>query len=275
MQKSRTTNKILVHLLLILGSVMMVFPFIWMILTSLKTRSEAIKVPPTILPEVPQWENYRRIFEIFPFGNFYFNTFVSTLMIVVVQTLLCALAAYAFARLEFPFRNFLFVLLLSILMVPGQIFLIPQYLVIQKLGLLNTIPALFLPGLFSAFGTFLLRQFFMTIPKEVEEAAIIDGCSRVRIFFTIILPLSKSALISQGIFALLFGWNSLLWPLIINTSTEKMTLTAGLATLNGQYGTTDFPLIMAGSFLACIPLIIVFLIFQKQFIEGIAMSGGK
>lgn len=274
MKKSRNTNRIFVHLLLILGSVMMVFPFIWMIITSLKTKTEAIRIPPNFLPDVPQWENYKRIFEIFPFGNFYFNTIVSTLMIVVVQTLLCALAAYAFARLHFPFRNALFILLLSILMVPGQIFLIPQYLLIQKLGLINTIPALFLPGLFSAFGTFLLRQFFMTIPKEVEEAAIIDGCSRIRIFFTIILPLSKSALISQGIFALLYGWNSLLWPLIINTSTDKMTLTSGLATLNGQYS-ADYPLMMAGSFLACIPLIIVFLIFQKQFIEGIALSGGK
>ncbi|MBM7711162.1 carbohydrate ABC transporter permease [Enterococcus xiangfangensis] len=274
MKKTRNVNRIFVHLLLILGSVMMVFPFIWMIITSLKTKTEAIKIPPAFFPEVPQWENYKRIFEIFPFGNFYLNTFVTTLMIVVVQTFLCALAAYAFARLHFPFRNALFILLLSILMVPGQIFLIPQYLLIQKLGLINTIPALFLPGLFSAFGTFLLRQFFMTIPKEVEEAAIIDGCSRIRIFFTIILPLSKSALISQGIFALLYGWNSLLWPLIINTSTDKMTLTSGLATLNGQYG-ADYPLMMAGSFLACIPLIIVFLIFQKQFIEGIALSGGK
>lgn len=274
MKKTRNANKLLVHILLILGSVMMVFPFIWMFLTSLKTKTESIQVPPTIMPENPQWENYSKIFEILPFGNFYVNTIISTIVIVCGQTLLCSMAAYAFARLEFPFKNFLFVLLLSILMVPGQIFLIPQYLIVQRLGLLNTIPALFLPGLFSAFGTFLLRQFFMTIPKEVEEAAIIDGCSRIRIFFSIILPLSKSALISQAIFALLYGWNSLLWPLIINTSQEKMTLTAGLSTLSGQYG-TDYPLMMAGAFLACIPLIIIFLIFQKQFIEGIALSGGK
>lgn len=274
MVQEKTRGKLVVHLLLILGSFMMLFPFIWMILTALKTKTEAIQVPPHILPEVPQWDNFTRIFEIFPFGNFYVNTIISTIVITVGQVFFCALAAYAFARLEFPFKNFLFLLLLSILMVPGQIFLIPQYLIIQKLGLLNSIPALFLPGLFSAFGTFLLRQFFMTIPKEVEEAAIIDGASRIKIFFTIILPLSKSALISLSIFTLLYGWNSLLWPLIVNTSTEKMTLSAGLASLSGQYG-TDFPLVMAGSFLACIPLIIAFLIFQKQFIEGIALSGGK
>ncbi len=274
MGREKTANKLIVHLLLILGSFMMVFPFIWMILTALKTKTEAIQVPPSILPEVPQWGNFTKIFEIFPFGNFYFNTIMATLVITVGQVFFCALAAYAFARLEFPFKNFLFLLLLSILMVPGQTFLIPQYLIIQRLGLLDSIPALFLPGLFSAFGTFLLRQFFMTIPMEVEEAAIIDGASRIKIFFTIILPLSKSALVSLSIFTLLYGWNSLLWPLIVNTSTEKMTLSAGLASLSGQYG-TDFPMVMAGSFLACIPLIIIFLIFQKQFIEGIALSGGK
>lgn len=274
MNREKKANKIVVHLLLILGSGIMIFPFIWMILTSLKTKTEAIQVPPSILPEVPQWENFSKIFEIFPFGNFYVNTIAATLVITIGQVFLCALAAYAFARLEFPFKNFLFLLLLSILMVPGQTFLIPQYLTVQKLGLLDSIPALFLPGLFSAFGTFLLRQFFMSIPMEVEEAAIIDGASRIKIFFTIILPLSKSALVSLSIFSLLYGWNSLLWPLIVNTSTDKMTLSAGLASLSGQYG-TDFPMVMAGSFLACIPLIIIFLIFQKQFIEGIANTGGK
>ncbi|GGI65326.1 carbohydrate ABC transporter permease [Enterococcus alcedinis] len=274
MNQEKKSNKIVVHLLLILGSGIMIFPFIWMIITALKTKTEAIQVPPRILPEVAQWGNFSKIFEIFPFGNFYVNTIVSTLVITFGQVFLCALAAYAFARLEFPFKNFLFLLLLSILMVPGQTFLIPQYLTVQKLGLLDSIPALFLPGLFSAFGTFLLRQFFMSIPTEVEEAAIIDGASRIKIFFTIILPLSKSALISLSIFSLLYGWNSLLWPLIVNTSTDKMTLSAGLASLSGQYG-TDFPMVMAGSFLACIPLIIIFLIFQKQFIEGIALSGGK
>lgn len=274
MSKTKHTYKLLIHACLLLGAVMMLFPFIWMLLTALKTKTEAIQVPPTIVPETFHWENFVKIFEIFPFGKFYMNTIIATIVITVGQVFFCALAAYAFARLEFPFKNLLFMLLLSILMVPGQIFLIPQYLIIQKLGLLNSIPALFLPGLFSAFGTFLLRQFFMTIPKEVEEAAIIDGCSRIRIFFTIILPLSKSALISLSIFTLLYGWNSLLWPLIVNTSSDKMTLSAGLASLSGQYG-TDYPMVMAGSFLACIPLIIAFLIFQKQFIEGIALSGGK
>lgn len=274
MRELNLSNKLVVHALLIIGSVMMVFPFIWMVLTALKTNPEAVAIPPTFFAENPQWSNFTKIFTELNFGQFYLNTFISTIVITVGQVFFCSMAAYAFARLEFPFKNALFILLLSVLMVPGQVFLIPQYLIVQKLGLLDSIPALFLPGLFSAFGTFLLRQFFMSIPEEIEEAAIIDGCSRVKIFFTIILPLSKSALISLSIFSLLYGWNSLLWPLIINTSTEKMTLSAGLASLSGQHS-TNYPLMMAGSFLAVIPLIILFLIFQKQFIEGIALSGSK
>ena len=273
MKKSKK-SKWHIHLLLILGAVWMVFPFIWMILTALKTKRESISMPPTFFPEEFQWQNFTEIFTVMPFGQFYLNTFISTAVITLGQVFLSAMAAYAFARIDFPFKKVLFILMLSVLMVPGQIFLLPQYLIIQDMNLLNSIPALFIPGLFSAFGTFLLRQFFMTIPRELEEAAIMDGCSRIRIFFSIILPLSKTALISVSIFALLYGWNSLLWPLIVNTSPEMMTLSAGLATLNGQYS-TNYPLIMAGSFLAIIPLILVFFIFQKQFIEGIALSGSK
>ncbi|MDY3706170.1 carbohydrate ABC transporter permease [Vagococcus lutrae] len=274
MEKTPMGKKILVHAILILGSVIMIFPFLWMILTALKTKPEAIAVPPTVFPAIPQWQNFTEIFEVLDFGKFYFNTFVSTAVITIGQVFFCSMAAYAFAKLDFPFKNTLFILILSVLMVPGQVFLIPQYLIVQKLGLLDSIPALFLPGLFSAFGTFLLRQFFMTIPDELEEAAILDGASRIKIFFTVILPLSKSALISLSIFAILYGWNSLLWPLIVNTSNDKMTLSAGLAQLSGQHA-TNFPLMMAGSFLAIIPLLMIYLIFQKQFIEGIALSGSK
>lgn len=274
MKRQKRHATLLVHIVLILGSVMMLFPFVWMVLTALKTQPESLQSPPTFFPKVPQWDNFLKIFTVVPFGSFFFNTVVATLVITVGQVMICALAAYPFARLNFPFKNTLFVIVLSILMVPGQVFIIPQYLIMQRLGLLNSIPALFLPGLFSAFGTFLLRQFFATIPKSIEEAAIIDGLSRPMIFFKIILPLSRSALVSLAIFALLFGWNQLLWPLIVNTTPDKMTLSAGLASLNGQYA-SNFPMIMAGSFLASIPLIIMFLIFQKQFIEGIALSGGK
>lgn len=186
----------------------------------------------------------------------------------------CSMAGYAFGRIEFPFKNAIFILVLSVLMVPGQIFLLPQYQIVQKLGLLDTIPALFLPNLFSAFGTFLLRQFFMSLPKELEEAAIVDGCGRFRIFAQIMLPLIKPGIVAMSIFTIKFAWNDFMWPLIVNTSMNKMTLGPALSTLQGQY-TTEYPMQMAGAVLAVLPLVVMFFIFQKQFIEGVAQSGIK
>ena len=272
--KEKRQLKAVNHLVLLLGSVMMLTPFVWMVLTSLKTRGEATAVPPALLPKVPQWGNYVRLFELLPFGQLYMNTIISAVCITIGQIVICAFAAYAFARLNFPLKNQLFVLVLSVLMVPGQVFLIPQYIIIQNLNLLDSIPALIIPSLFSAFGTFLLRQFFMTLPVELEEAARLDGCSRAGILFRIVMPLSIPGMVSLGIFALLYGWNALLWPLIVNTDPLKMTLAAGLSSFQGQYA-VDYPLMMAGTFLAVVPLIILFLLFQKQFIQGIALTGSK
>ena len=160
------------------------------------------------------------------------------------------------------------------MMVPGQIFILPQYLIVSKLGWLDSVTALVVPGVVSAFGTFLLRQFFLSIPRELEEAAIIDGCSIWKIFWYIMLPLTKSGLISLGIFTALFAWKDLMWPLIVNTSIEKMTLSSGLVTLMGQYS-VDYPQLMAGSLMTIVPMIVLFIIFQRQFMEGIANSGIK
>lgn len=217
---------------------------------------------------------YSSIVTALPFGRVYLNTIISTVVTTVVQVLFCSMAAYAFARIEFPFKNAIFVLVLSVLMVPGQIFLIPQYRIVQSLGLLDTIPALFLPNLFSAFGTFLLRQFFMSLPKELEEAALLDGCNRFQIFGRIMLPLTKAGIVSLVIFTAKFAWNDFMWPLIVNTSMDKMTLGPALSTLQGQY-TTKYPMQMAGAVMAVIPIIVLFFIFQKQFIEGVAQSGIK
>lgn len=184
------------------------------------------------------------------------------------------MAAYAFARLEFPGRNLLFGLVLLQMMVPGQIFILPQYMIVSKLGWLNTIQALALPGIVSTFGTFLLRQFFMSLPKDLEEAAVLDGCSVWKIFWKIMLPLTKPGLVSVAIFTALFAWKDLMWPLIVNMSIEKMTLSSGLVNLMGQYS-VDYPQLMAGSLIAIVPMIILFLVFQKQFVEGIATSGTK
>jgi multiple sugar transport system permease protein len=185
-----------------------------------------------------------------------------------------ATAAYAFARLRFPLRNTLFVLVLIQMMVPGQIFILPQYLIVSHLGLQDTVTALVIPGVVSTFGTFLLRQFFLNISKELEEASILDGCSIWQTFWFIMLPLAKSGLVSVGIFTALFAWKDLMWPLVVNISIDKMTLSSGLVTLMGQYS-VDYPELMAGSLITIVPMIVLFLIFQKQFVEGIVTTGIK
>lgn len=267
-------KKFFIHIGLVLGSIVMIGPFFWMILTSLKTVGEAAQVPPVIFPSSIQWENYIEVFNSFPFAKFYWNTFITTVAKTVGQLFLCSLAAYAFARIKFPGRNFFFVLYLSVLMIPPQAFLIPQYQIISNLGILNTLTALILPGLFSAFGTFLLRQFFMTMPDELEEAAKLDGCNHFQIYWKIMLPLAKPGLIALAIFTIIWSWNDFLWPLIVNSSPDKMPLSAGLASLQGQYS-TNYPVLMAGTFLASWPLILIFMFFQRSFVEGIALSGRK
>ncbi|MCI9381028.1 MAG: carbohydrate ABC transporter permease [Dorea sp.] len=274
MKSKSNTKKLFIHLALLLGVGITVFPFLWMVLTSFKTVGEAMQIPPTFFPKKFLTDAYTQIISALPFARVYLNTIISTVVTTVIQVLFCSMAAYAFARIEFPFKNAIFVLLLSVLMVPGQIFLIPQYQIIQKLGLLDTIPALFLPNLFSAFGTFLLRQFFMSLPKELEEAALLDGCNRYQIFWRIMLPLTKPGIVSLVIFTAKFAWNDFMWPLIVNTSPKMMTLGPALSTLQGQY-TTKYPMQMAGAVMAVIPIIVLFFIFQKQFIEGVAQSGIK
>jgi multiple sugar transport system permease protein len=274
MRRLVTSKTILIHLILILGSIAMVFPFIWMLLTSLKTYAESIHVPPVLFPKNFQWTNYKAVFTLLPFFKFMFNTFIVTVIRTAGQLFLCSLAAYAFARIEFPGRNILFLIALSVLMVPGQVFLLPQYMIMVKLGWLNTLQAVIVPGLFSAFGTFLLRQFFMGLPKELEEAARLDGCNHFQIYWRIMLPLAKPGLIALGIFTTLWSWNELMWPMIVNSSPDSMTLSVGLSSLQGQY-LTNYPVLMAGSFLAILPMLILFMILQKQFIEGIAITGGK
>lgn len=274
MRKSRTRNHILIHILLISGIAITVFPFLWMVFTSFKTLPESMKIPPTFLPEAFQFDNYAYVLKVLPFAKVYMNTIIVTVITTLVQVLFCTMAAYGFGRIDFPFKNTIFLVLLSILMVPGQIFLLPQYLIIQNMGLLNTLPGLFLPNLFSAFGTFLLRQFFMSLPKELEEAALLDGCNRFQIFGRIMLPLVQAGIVALVIFTAKFAWNDFMWPLIVNTDPAMMTLAPALSLLKGQYA-TNFPVQMAGAVMSVIPMIILFFVFQKQFIEGVAQSGIK
>ena len=269
-----TSKTFLFHFILIIGAAAMVLPFLWMILTSLKTYAESIQAPPVLIPEDFQWGNYKEVFGLLPFFKFMYNTVIITVLRTAGQLFLCSLAAYAFARIEFPGRNILFLLALTVLMVPGQVFLLPQYMIMVKLGWLNSLQAVIVQGLFSAFGTFLLRQFFMGLPKELEEAARLDGCNHFQIYWKVMLPLAKPGLIALGIFTTLWSWNELMWPMIVNSSPESMTLSVGLSSLQGQF-LTNYPILMAGSFLAILPMLILFIFLQKQFIEGIAVTGGK
>jgi len=263
-----------IYAFLILGTVITIGPFIWMFLTSVKTYDETIQIPPSLLPRVFQWVNYRIIWEKFPFGFLYLNTAFVVLMVVLGQLAVSSMAAYAFARLSFPGKNLIFMVILSLLMIPGQIFLIPHYRIMVWLKITNTLPALILPGLFNVFGVFLLRQVFMTIPRELDEAAVMDGCGYFRIYFRILLPMAKAGMVSLGILTAIWTWKDLMWPLIVNRSLAKMTLSAGLAFLIGEH-TTYYEQVMAGGVISVLPVIVLFLFFQKHIVEGIAASGIK
>ena len=273
-QTSNTLNKTLTYVALILGSVVMIFPFVWMLLTSFKTQAESMAVPPQLLPSQWNLDNYVTALASLPFVNLYVNTALLIVFRVLCAVIFSSMAGYAFAKLDFPFKKALFTIVLVQMMLPSQIFIIPQYLMLARMGLTNTIFALVFPGLVSAFGTFFLRQTYLGIPNEIAEAAYLDGCNKWQTFTRVMLPLTGSSMAALAIFTAVFAYSDLMWPLICNIDLNMMTLSAGLSTLNGQY-TTNFPVLMAGSLLAMIPMVILYLIFQKQFIQGIAMTGGK
>ena len=274
LNSSRNLNKALIYAALIAGSITMIFPFAWMLLTSFKTQAESMAIPPQILPSHWNFDNFFKALESLPFWNLYLNTFLLILFRVICAVVFSSMAGYAFAKLEFPCKKLLFGLVLMQMMLPSQIFIIPQYQMLAKMGLTNSIFALVFPGLVSAFGTFFLRQAYLGLPNELAEAAYLDGCTKWQTFTKVLLPLTKSSLAALAIFTAVFAYADLMWPLICNTDLNMMTLSAGLSTLNGQY-TTNFPVLMAGSLLAMVPMVLLYLLFQKQFIEGIAMTGGK
>ena len=275
MKKNKIKQTIWIHAFLILVALGMIVPFVWMVLTSFKSVTESTQMNPFhFFPS--QWlvSNYTEAIRTNNFPILYFNTIMMMLWRIFSSVMFSAMAAYAFARLEFPGRNFLFGLVLFQMMVPPQLFVIPQYLMIDQLGMRNTIFALVFPGIVSAFGTFLLRQFFVGLPKELEESAKLDGCNIGQTFFKIMLPLAKSGLIALAIFTALFAFKDLLWPLIINSNADKATLSSALSKIQGAYS-VNYPQLMAASVLAIWPMVTLYIIFQKQFIQGIATSGGK
>ena len=267
-------RQVALHLVLAGAACVMVVPFIWQILTAFKSIPESRAVPPVVFPSEFLTDGFVHFFTALPVGRLLTISGAALVLRVLGQLIVCSLAAYGFARFRFPGRGVLFGLFLVMLMAPSQLFLIAQFELVRDLGLLDTIPAICLPGIFSAFGTFLLRQAFLSVPKEFEEAARLDGAGSFHIFWRIMLPMVAPTLAALTVLTALYSWNDLLWPLIVTSSPEDMTLPVGLATLQGQHG-TDYPTLMAGSLMASLPWIIIFLILQKQFFEGIASSGLK
>ena len=274
LKSSKRLARAITYIVLILGSILMIFPFVWMVLTCFKTQAESMAIPPQILPSHWNLDNFVTALESLPFVNLYINTALLIVLRVICAVIFSSMAGYAFAKLEFPFKKALFAIILIQMMLPSQIFITPQYLMLAKLGLTNSIFALVFPGLVSAFGTFFLRQAYLAIPDDIAEAAYLDGCNKWQAFYKVMLPLTGPSMAALAIFTAVFAYADLMWPLICNTDLNMMTLSAGLSTLNGQF-TTNFPVLMAGSLLAMIPMVILYLLFQKQFIQGIAMTGGK
>ncbi len=275
-ERRAKTRKAIMHVILIIMSFIMLVPFAWMILTALKTKGEAISVNPFyILPHDGwHWENFGTVWKSYNFVILYKNTLLLIFFRVVCACLTATMAGYAFGRLKFPGRKFLFTLVLVQMMIPAQIFIIPQYLMVSKMGMLNTTFGLVFPGLVTAFGTYLLKTGYEGLPMDLEEAAMIDGCNVGQRFLNIMMPLTRSSMISLGIFTAVFAFKDLMWPMIVCTNASTTTLSAGLAKMQGQYG-SEYPTMMAAATLAVLPMIIIYVIFQKQFVEGIATSGGK
>ena len=267
-------RKVLLYVLLIIIGIIMVVPFLWMISTSLKEQYDTVKIPPVWIPNPPRWQNYVDLFTQQPMLQFMLNTIKIVFFVVLGQLFFSSLAAYSFARIKFKGRTVMFFFYIATLMVPGQVTMIPTYLMFAKVGLVDNHIVLILPAFFSAFGVFLLRQFFMSLPKELEEAAEIDGCNPFTTYYRIMLPLIVPAMLTLGVFTLMNTWNDYMGPLIYLTTPEKYTMTLGIAYFKGVY-TTQWNLVMAGSVLSVIPILVAYLCAQKYFVEGIAFSGVK
>jgi len=267
-------SRLLLHLVLLTVGIIFLLPFAWSISTSLKPMQDLFRVTPNLIPSEVRWQNYGDVLNTVPFLRFYANTIIVTVARVVGQVFLASLAAFAFSRLRFPGRDVLFFILLAGLMVPDQVLIIPKYALMRQWGWLDSYQGLIVPLLFSAFGTFLLRQYFLSIPADYQEAATIEGANPFQIYWQIYLPLARPALIAFAFLVIQWSWNEFLWALIITSRTEMQVLSVGIALLQGQYFSNN-ALLMAAANMATIPVLILFLVFQRQLVEGITLSGLK
>ena len=262
------------HLVLIPLAIVMLIPMIWMVITSFETLNETRHFPPILIPSSIQWQNYTDVLQQAPFARWFVNTLVVTVVVVAGNLLFCSLAGYAFARIKFFGRDVVFILVLATLMIPFQVIMIPTFIIVRKLGLIDTLGALIVPNLAGAFGIFLLRQFFRSLPIELEEAARIDGASRLGVLFKIVLPLSGPVLATVAVVTFLWTWNDFLWPLVTIYSPNNMTLQLGLTTFQGAHSTNTH-LLMAANVMSVLPVLFLFVFAQRFFIRGIATSGLK
>jgi multiple sugar transport system permease protein len=264
--------RLLLHVLLILGSIVMLVPFFWMLSTSLKQPGEVFLYPPRWIPQPLQWGNYVKTLTVMPFGRYFFNSTVQAVAVTVLQLLTASLAAFAFARLNFPGRDLLFLLYLGTMMIPFPVTMIPDFIIMRYLNWIDTYKALILPPAFSAFSTFLLRQYFLSLPVELDDAARVDGASSWRIWWQIIMPLSGPVLATLAIFTFMGQWNNFVWPLIVTNSDQMRTLPVALAAFQGQYS-IQWNLLMAGSVISILPILLIYIVGQKWFVQGIALTG--
>ena len=281
-------TQIVVYLMLIGGSVVMIIPFIWMVSTSLKIDQEIFGQTLRWIPSQFDFANYSDAFGSINMGRLFWNTSVVTVIDVAAQILFGAMAGYVFARLEFPGRRVIFVALLITMMVPFEVLVLPIFLFIRAfplaggnnlagqggVGLLNTYPGIIFPNLISVYGVFIFRQFFLSFPREIEDAAMIDGCSRARFFWAILVPNSKPVMGTMGLFAFLWTWNDFLWPLVVTKQESMKTLQIGLSSFNQEFG-TQWAELMAASVMATIPVLILFLVLQRFLVQGLATTGLK
>lgn len=272
--KNRKIGKVVIYLVLIIISLVMLVPFIWMLSASIKASQEVFSVPFRLIPAIPRWENFKEIWTTIPLLTFVGNTTFLTIVVTILQLLTSSFAAYAFSKLDFKYRNKLFLMYISTIAMPWQVYMVPQFIMMRGMGLNNKLTAMICLQAFSAFGVFMMKQFYEGVPDALCEAARIDGMSEYKIWWNIMLPLSKPALSTLTIFTFVNTWNDYLGPLIYLKSEAKKTIQLGLKMFIGQFS-AEYGLIMAGSVITLIPVLVVFLVLQKNFVEGIAATGLK
>ncbi len=267
-------TRIVLYLLAVLAIVVLAGPLVWMVSSSLKTEADSLAAPPPLIPDPIRWQNYVDVFTQVPFARYLLNSFFVATVVTVVALLFHSMAAYSLARLNYPGRNLIFLAILATLMVPFTAIVVPLFIVIDAFGWVDTYKALIIPMIPHAFGIFLLRQFYLSLPRDLEEAAIVDGASLVQVYWRIILPLSRPILAALGIFFFLANWNNFLWPLIVTQSQDKWVIQLGIQQFTGEHS-TQFNLTMAASTVAALPTLILFFVLQRRLVEGIKLTGLK